>query len=539
MNVIIVMSGGVGARFGADVPKQYNLIAGRPVIDYVLDAVDAAKKKDRVVIVMDQQWALYSSKIADGKYDMACNGATRLESLYNGMTLVKEKYPCSKIVVVDAAAPMLEPDIIDEYFDRLDNYDAVITAQKITGGFTDIEDGLLDREKYIITQSPEGFRFDLLWNSFNINFLYQEIAGMLPKGSKRYYNYSFRYNLKITYNYELSYAEVMLKNQGKVDLSSKKPFFDKRLLLTNGIKSFLLRKEPEKTQRWIDAVYSDIPVLFKRWEIISFLPNQISRFGLVLQATSQKHGQMILKFIPDFVGRFERELEAMRVLPSSYMCHLIDAEENCNCMLLERISPARFGSFEEKKKFTDLFKHVIEDAVLKTEKYQLKYIPYYYNELMDKLAHAETMPYCRELIEPELVYAVDLYQKVFADRENYILHGDLHELNILDNGKRFYGIDPNGMLGPIELECVRFIRNDVRNHPSVEFEHRFELLLSSFSQFVNIHRLVDIFIIDMAFCSFNSVFENENPKETYDDLELIRVAKKWKANHPEQSISHE
>jgi len=99
---------------------------------------------------------------------------------------------------------------------------------------------------------------------------------------------------------------------------------------------------------------------------------------------------------------------------------------------------------------------------------------------------------------------------------------------MITDGKGFYGIDPNGMLGPIELECVRFIRNDVRNHPSFGFERRYEILLHSFSRFVDIGRLQDIFIIDMAYCTFNSVFENDDPKETYDDLELIRIAKKWK-----------
>ena len=107
MNIVIVMSGGVGSRFGGMLPKQYNLIAGRPVIDYVLDAVDHSAKTDRVVIVMDQQWINCSGKIASGEYDIAVNGATRLESLYNGMCLIKSQFRCEKIVVVDAVAPLL------------------------------------------------------------------------------------------------------------------------------------------------------------------------------------------------------------------------------------------------------------------------------------------------------------------------------------------------------------------------------------------------------------------------------------------------
>ena len=146
MNVVIVMSGGVGARFGASIPKQYNLIAGKPVIDYVLDAVSESEKTDRIVVVMDKQWEGYSEKLARLDCDIAENGQTRMESLFNGMKLIHDSYACEKIVVVDAVAPFLYGKLIDDYFEKLDMYDAVITAQKITGGFTDVYDNNLDRE---------------------------------------------------------------------------------------------------------------------------------------------------------------------------------------------------------------------------------------------------------------------------------------------------------------------------------------------------------------------------------------------------------
>ena len=301
--------------------------------------------------------------------------------------------------------------------------------------------------------------------------------------------------------------------------------FDREILITEGIRTFLLRRKPDQTLRWIDRVYSALPELASRWEIRSFLPNQISRYGLVLQAKSGKYEDVILKFIPGFVGRFERELEAMRILPQSYMCRLIDAAEDFGCMLLKEISPARFGCFEESRKLTAFFSRVVRDAVPYTDSLHLRHIPYYFDELTEKISNTASMPYGRERIEPELFYAAELYETVFRDAKRYVMHGDLHEMNILDDGKRFYGIDPNGMLGPIELECVRFIRNDVRNHPSFGFERRYEILLDSFSRFADIGRLQDIFIIDMAFCTFNSVFENDDPKETCDDLELIRIAK--------------
>ena len=49
-NVILVMSGGVGARFGADCPKQYCMMGNRMVMDYVMDACRKTKGVDAIVI---------------------------------------------------------------------------------------------------------------------------------------------------------------------------------------------------------------------------------------------------------------------------------------------------------------------------------------------------------------------------------------------------------------------------------------------------------------------------------------------------------
>ena len=55
-NVVLVMSGGSGTRFGADRPKQYCDMKGRPVIEYVLDACKLSKNTDQVVIVTAQEY---------------------------------------------------------------------------------------------------------------------------------------------------------------------------------------------------------------------------------------------------------------------------------------------------------------------------------------------------------------------------------------------------------------------------------------------------------------------------------------------------
>jgi len=522
MNIVIILAGGIGKRYGATIPKQYTLIAGRPMIDYVIDAVRDSKETDKTIVVMDRQWIHYSEKLVQSDFDFAPHGITRCESLYQGLSRIRESYNCEKVVVVDAVRPFITGKLIDEYFHLLDKYDAVITAERITGGFTDIHNRNLDRNDYIITQSPEGFRFELLWESYDRHFPYQETAGMLPEGSSRYYNWDFKNNLKITYDFEMYYAEALLKNLGGLDHSIA--FFDKSILITNGIRNFFLRWKKEETLKWIDEIYRFFPELIAKWTITSFVPNQISRYGLVLQASSKEYGEIILKFTPAFINRFEREAEAYRILPKSYMCEVIDTDYQNHCLILRKIQPARYARFEDNLKLTDFYGHVIGDAVKYTGQ-PLDYIGFYRQELKKRCDDTEVLRFHDGEIKEELKYAWELYNRVFLNEDLYILHGDLIDVNVLDDGTRYYGVDPIGFIAPIELECVRFIRNDVRNHPEFGLSHRFDILVSSFARFVDRTRLIQMFIIDMAYCTYNSVFENDTPDETEVDLELIRIAR--------------
>ena len=104
---------------------------------------------------------------------------------------------------------------------------------------------------------------------------------------------------------------------------------------------------------------------------------------------------------------------------------------------------------------------------------------------------------------------------------------DLHSQNLLDDGECMYGIDPYGVIAPIEFEFVRFIRNDMKEHIAFGYENRFDILLHSFSKLGDIRRIVYAFYIDMAFCTYNSTFEHEEEEDARIDLELIEIAKKW------------
>lgn len=211
MNIVMIMSGGVGKRFGADIPKQYTKLKGRPVIDYVIDEALGSKLMDRVLIVMDPSCMEYSEKFKTEDLDFAPNGKERLDSLESGFNYIKEHYPdCEKIIILDAVAPFVTSELIDLYLEKLDEYDTVITCQKITGALGNYDFDPLDREQYYMTQSPESFRFKTLMPYFRTDFPSQELAWQMPRETKKYLYFDFPENLKLTYDYQRRYAEYML-----------------------------------------------------------------------------------------------------------------------------------------------------------------------------------------------------------------------------------------------------------------------------------------------------------------------------------------
>ena len=212
MNIIIIMSGGVGNRFGANIPKQYCLLNGRPVIDYVIDAAKGSKVADKVVVVCDPSCIDYSEYLKNSGFDFAVNGKERLDSLKSAFDHIQANYPeCERIIILDAVAPFVTSELIDDYLTKLDDNDAVITCQKITGALGNYAYDPLDREEYYMTQSPEAFRFKTLMPYFTTTFPSQELAWQMPRETKKYLNFEFKNNLKLTYDFDLKYASYMLE----------------------------------------------------------------------------------------------------------------------------------------------------------------------------------------------------------------------------------------------------------------------------------------------------------------------------------------
>ena len=190
-NIIMITSGGVGARFGASVPKQYIEIDGRQVISYVIEACRECRQADAIVVM------------ADSRYH------DELSRRY-GVDVADSGPACEKVLVVDAVRPTVTGALLDKFFTLLDEYDAVACARKITDSLGRYGEWVVNREEYYTMNAPEGFRFSLLDRHFRADSPLTESIQQLPPTSKVYLDFDAPYFEKLTYPEDFARLRMLL-----------------------------------------------------------------------------------------------------------------------------------------------------------------------------------------------------------------------------------------------------------------------------------------------------------------------------------------
>ena len=59
MNILLLMMGGSGTRFGANIPKQYTIVEDAPIFSYILKKYNKMKEVDKIIVVSHKDWIDY------------------------------------------------------------------------------------------------------------------------------------------------------------------------------------------------------------------------------------------------------------------------------------------------------------------------------------------------------------------------------------------------------------------------------------------------------------------------------------------------
>jgi 2-C-methyl-D-erythritol 4-phosphate cytidylyltransferase / 2-C-methyl-D-erythritol 2,4-cyclodiphosphate synthase len=164
--VAIIVAGGSGIRAGGGLPKQYQVIGGKTVIRWTLEAFLSHPMINNVqAVIGNGHEALFASATEGLRNLMApvVGGGTRQDSCRAGLEACVTLLP-SKVLIHDAARPFLSTDLISNVVNELDHASAVIPGLPVADTMKFAPSGVIertvDRSSLWFVQTPQGFNFD-------------------------------------------------------------------------------------------------------------------------------------------------------------------------------------------------------------------------------------------------------------------------------------------------------------------------------------------------------------------------------------------
>lgn len=232
MNVGLIIAGGVGARMHMTTPKQFLVVRGKPVIVYTLEAFQCNESIDEIVVVCLKGWKnivwKYAAKYGITKLKWIVDGGdTGMESLRNGMNLLRDHYSPDDIIVIhDAVRPLISDNIINANIAGVIQNGNAITCIPCTEALLQSEDFVtsqveVNRDLIQRTQTPQSLYLSkFIWaheeaQRRGLNNVVATCSLLVALGEEVHLVPGEQTNFKITTKWDIELMEAWLSHSEK------------------------------------------------------------------------------------------------------------------------------------------------------------------------------------------------------------------------------------------------------------------------------------------------------------------------------------
>jgi 2-C-methyl-D-erythritol 4-phosphate cytidylyltransferase len=183
---VILPAAGLGTRMGKGSPeksgtsrKQFMLLDGSPILTHTVRKFAASDRVSQILVAVrpeDREWveSMLSTEFRGDRVRVVEGGNSRQESVQNAFDAIE---PDTDLVAVhDAVRPFIDLETIDKVFDEAAEFGAAIVAVPATDTVKQVTRGTehvrvrstIPREKLVMAQTPQVFRYELLVRAFNM-----------------------------------------------------------------------------------------------------------------------------------------------------------------------------------------------------------------------------------------------------------------------------------------------------------------------------------------------------------------------------------
>lgn len=224
----LVVAGGSGARFGTEVPKQFLLLGGRPILAHTLDRFLQFDNMLQLTLVLPaahlDYWAekqrTYLDAASIGRIALVAGGSSRTESVWNGLQAISAECPANQdralVAVQDAVRPFTNPEMVATAYQSAAKYGSGVACVPSKSSLRRKTEGgseAVDRAAYFAVQTPQTFRLDWLLKAYSElrEGSFTDDASLLEAAGYAIHLVDGAYdNLKVTTPEDLQLAEILL-----------------------------------------------------------------------------------------------------------------------------------------------------------------------------------------------------------------------------------------------------------------------------------------------------------------------------------------
>ncbi len=218
MDYVIVVAGGKGLRMGADIPKQFLPIGGKPVLMRTLERFREYSPTLQIILVLPQAQQDYWQQLCRDyhfhiDYLLANGGETRFHSVQHGLALIPDDAQ-GVVGVHDGVRPFPAVDVIRNCYETARTAKAVIPVTPVVETLRHLEEGTKPRGDYRLVQTPQTFDIQLLKaaNRQPYNDGFTDDASVVEGyGHPITLVDGNRENIKITTPFDLKIAEALIE----------------------------------------------------------------------------------------------------------------------------------------------------------------------------------------------------------------------------------------------------------------------------------------------------------------------------------------
>ena len=213
---VIIPAAGTGTRFGGQLPKQFHPLAGKPLIQHVIERFLLDENVTRVIVPVAEM--LLGSVKNSERVVWVAGGATRQQSVIRGLAETRD---AELIAVHDAARPLFSEATFHAVVAATREFGAALPVVPVTDTIHAMSDDAtvretLDRSMLAAAQTPQWFRADIL-RDILVRAQLEGIEGTDEAGLAARFGYTVKAvagdprNLKITVPEDLVIAESYLQ----------------------------------------------------------------------------------------------------------------------------------------------------------------------------------------------------------------------------------------------------------------------------------------------------------------------------------------